>query len=242
MFWREVAGRPIVSQRLITAVQAHSKEALTDGEIRRRIEDIQGWTVFLPDESSMPVFAGYFLEPERVLLHVVFPPHPDARDPRCLRQVLSSFQTNRGEERVWAAFGLDFTLPRQMELEDVTAVLASQVMRFENPLGESVTIHRYGMLPRILAGQDMPTFFAQAKGRRFLLYRQGEFLKDGKYPGVRLSYQTRGRGGFDALLAPTWEGRVWLWRCDDIKRLYCVDHNARKEDLIEGLVERVRCQ
>lgn len=240
--WKEIKRKPALTRALISLVKANQETAQKEGDIRACIQDIGEWTAYTPDDADAPVFAAVYLPDAKVVLQVTFPPHVDTEDRALVREVLCSFKPNHGDERVWAAFGLDFALPKEMELDEVICVLATQVMRLENRRGESVMVHRYGMVPAVLGEDDLATFFARVKGKRYLLYKDGDFLKDGKYPGVRMSYHTHGKGGFESFIAPRWEGRVWVWRCDDIKRIFAVDNNAREDHLIEDLPDRVRCQ
>ena len=98
------------------------------------------------------------------------------------------------------------------------------------------------LLSLLLAEDDVATFFARIKSRRLLLRREGEFRKDGRHEGAIVSYTTRGSGQspFATLLARTWHGRAWVWRRDDIERLFCIEQHARKVDFVEDLPERMR--
>ena len=241
LFARPWPDPPRLTRRLADQVLAAGRTDLTPGQVRRRVASRHGWRVFVPPEVGAPAFAGRYDAGQRVLIHLTFPPHRDRSVPT-VEEVLRSFEPNAGEERHWALFGLEVRLPAAMRLRDVRPLPAAQVLRFENARGESVAVHRYGMMPLALAGEDAATFFARVQGRRCALRRQGAFLKDGRHEGVRLAYTTRGRGGFDILLARPWEGRVWFWRRDDLKRLCCADHHALPAHRMDDLPERVVCR
>jgi len=211
----------------------------TEAKVRRRIQRVHDWWACFPPGEDQPVFAGQFLAEAKVLLHVTFPPHPE-RERRVVEEILASYRPNGGEERLWAAFGIDVTLPRAMDLTDVSPLPAAQRMRFEDRHGRSVTAYRFGMMPEILGGDDVATFLARVKGRGAVLHREGTFRRADGSEGVELSYTTRGRGGgFASLLAPTWRGVVYAWRRDDLKRLYAIENHARESQLIPGLAERM---
>lgn len=239
-FWRVMDSRPTVTGPLIDLVAAQENITLDKSEIRRRLVDVGDWVAFFPRERDLPCFAALYHPPEKVLLNLTFPPHPDTADRAALRSVLRSWRPNDGPERRWAAFGLDVTLPGEMRLDAVSALPAAQLLTFENKREETVALHRYGMMPLALGGEDMCVFFARIKGRRTRLIRTGAFRKDDRYDGVILEYTTRGKGGLDSLLARIWLGRVWIWLCDDLKRLYVVDHHAPEKNHIGGFPDRVR--
>jgi hypothetical protein len=240
VFWQVIKVEPAIVQRLVNQVKENVPGSPSEDDIRRQIETVHGWTAFMPEDEHLPVIAGRYAKEERALLNITFPPHPSTRNRQVITGVLKSYQPNYGRERVWAAFGMEITLPQEWELTEVAAFPAAQTLRFENKRGESVTTHRYGMMPLILEGTTMAGFFAAARGRKALLYREGDFAKDGKYPGVKLHYTTHGRGGWEILLSKIWQGNVWIWRCDDIKRLFCLDHNAHAKHMIPDLPDRMR--
>jgi len=159
---------------------------------------------------GQPTFAGR--HEDGMLLTLVFPADHG-------RAVMESYRPNNGPERHWAAFGLDCVLPAEFQPTDIKALPAMQVMRFEKSRHVSVTIHRYGMLR--LIEDEPPTFFARIK--RKPLQRAGTFRQAGKYPGEELTY----RGG-----------RAWVWRCEELQRLYCLDQTGDTP----ALVEQVHCQ
>lgn len=242
VYWKTLSDDPSATRRLLAVAKEHVGDAMTEAEIRDGLRELHGWQTFLHQSENLRGLATRYEEDGRALLYVVFPVHPHTKEPRQLERVLKSFQPNYGDDRVWAAFGLDVTLPAEMKPARVSALPAAQIMRFENHRGESVTVHRYGMLSLLPADEDLATFFARAKGRRHLLYSGGEFAEDGRHEGIKLSYKTRGKGGLSGLLARTWQGRIWVWRRDDLERLYAVDNNALEKNLIADLPERVRCQ
>lgn len=159
---------------------------------------------------GQPTFASRY--DDGLLLTLVFPADEG-------RAVMESYRPNNGTERDWAIFGLEITLPAKFQPTEVEALPAKQVMRFERSRRESVTLHRYGMLG--LIADEPATFFARIK--RKTLHRAGTFRQAGKYPGEELTY----RGG-----------RVWVWRCEELQRLYCLDQTGDGP----GFVEQVICQ
>ncbi len=239
-FWRVMQNRPVLKPPLIDLIAAQEEIALDKTEIRRRLVEIGDWLAFLPRERELPCFAAYYHPPAQALLNLTFPPHPDTADRGLIRRILRSWRPNDGPERRWAAFGLDVTLPEAMRLDGVSAMPAAQVLTFENKREEVVALHRYGMVPLILGGDDLAGFCARIKGRRTALHRAGHFRKDDRHDGVILEYTTRGKGGLDSLLARIWLGRIWVWRCDDSKRLYILDHHAPEKNHIAGFPDRVR--
>lgn len=226
--------------RRLEMLAAHDfKDRLKSDAVRKRCRRVGAWTVWLPREEDLPVFAGCYLEPGGALRHVAFPPRAgDAARAEALN-VLASFCANDGAERRWALFGLDITLPDSYHLEDIRPWPASQTLRFENRKKESITLHRYGMLSRLLAREPMETFFARVKGRKVALHRAGNFRKGDRYDGVELHYVSRKSGILAGFMASLWEGRAWLWRCDERERLYAVDQQARADRLIPDLPSRV---
>lgn len=241
-FWRVMHSRPTVTGPLVDLVDAQEGITLNKAEIRRRIVEMGDWEVFLPRDRDMPCFAACYHPPEQVLLNLTFPPHADTADRAVIRRIIESWKPNDGDERRWSAFGLDVTLPNEMYLNGVSALPAAQIISFENKRDETVTVHRYGMMPLALGGEDMTAFFARIKGRGTRLVRTGSFRKDDRYDGVILEYTTRGKGGIDSLLARIWLGRVWIWMCEDLKRLYIIDHHAPEKKHIAGFPDRVRCR
>lgn len=241
VFWKRWKNSPMLTRGLVELARTNVGETWNDAAIQKSITEIQGWKVFLPGIPETPVFAARFVSGQNVLLTVAFPSRSNFPLHDQVRSILTSFQPNDAAQRRWSAFGLDVTLPEKMKLSDVQALPALQMMRFENDPGESITIHRYGMFPLILGDDDVATFFARRKGKRFLLRRESTFIKDGKYEGECLSYQPPGKLGISRLTGRARMGRVWLWSCDDLRRLYSVDCCARKNNLPENLADSVQC-
>lgn len=243
VFWKQMPEAPSPFRRLLALVNEETGGAQSEESLRRQIRTHSGWHVFLPASGDIPALASRWEATTRMLLLAVFRPHPTPATRRAVLDVLGSYEPNGGAERVWAAFGIDITLPVELELEKVSAFPAAQTFRFANRRGESVTVHRYGMLSVLLADQDMATFFKQVKGRT-MLTREGRFVQgdDRRHDGLVLAYQTRGRGGIEGFMAKRWDGRVWIWRCDELQRLYCLDQNARPQNIIPELPGKVRCQ
>jgi hypothetical protein len=240
VFWKRVKRAPSVERGLVELVRANAEEPIDEGKLRRRIARIGEWEAYFASASDSPVFAARYLAEENVLLNVTFPPHR-GRERQLVQGVLASYRPNHGEERVWAAFGLDVTLPREMELVEVSPMPAAQRLRFEDRRGHSVVAYRFGMMPEILGGDDEAAFFARLKGRKIILHREGAFRRDDGSDGIVLSYTTRGKaGGCASLLAPTWRGLLYVWRRDDLKRLYGIENHAREGRLIPGLVDRMK--
>jgi hypothetical protein len=231
-----------VEDRLVELAAANAGDAMTKQQIRDSIAYWRGWTVVPAATSASVTFAARFLESARVLLTVVFPPYPVADLRPLARWVLDTFRTNDGADRVWAAFGLDMILPAEFQLRGVQAFPAMQIMDFENERGDTVSIHRYGMLPVLLGEVDAATFFARRKGPRFQIRKRGTFQQSEQVEGLELAYQTRGKEGLARMLGRRREGRAWIWRRDDLQRLYCIDHVARAARLRADLVQRVKCQ
>jgi hypothetical protein len=238
IFWKAPVSDPAPARRLAEAAARHAGGGATEAGIRSRVQALDGWQAYLEPAGDMQGLACRHEPGTGALLYVEFPRHAGT-DADILRAVLGSFDANGGGERVWSAFGLEVTLPKDLAPVRVAPFPASQVIRFGNLRGESVTVHRYGMLPLILEGQDEAAYFARLAGPRRMLYRAGAFTQDGRRPGVLLTYTTRGRGGVEALLSRTWQGRVWIWRCDDLGRLYGVDQNAPEGHLLGDLPDRV---
>jgi hypothetical protein len=177
---------------------------------RHKIVEHHGWQICF----GPPTFAARYDDP--ILLTLIFP----AAQENQVRAVLESFRPNTGAEKHWAAFGLDCVLPAAYEPTDIRALPAAQVIRFEAGKHDSVTVHRYGMLGLI---EDPPAaFFARLK--RKPLHRAGAFMQASRYPGEKLTY----RGGC-----------AWVWRCEELQRLYCVDQTGAE---IPGLADKVHCQ
>lgn len=242
VFWQQLPGTPALDERLIELVRTNTEDKLDELQIRKQLSDRHGWRVFMPENDELPAFAARYDPDGEAAVILTLPPHPANRQHQWTSRILASFRPNAGAERRWAAFGIDVTLPQEYLLESVSALPAAQVLNFETKKEHSITIHRYGMLPLVLAEDDLPTFFSKVKGRRCLLYRVAEFRRDGRYPGVRLRYRTRGKtGGFSSLIARSWHGRVWMWRCDKQMRFYCVDHHAPKKVLLDGVDKMVNC-
>ncbi len=211
-------GQLHLSDRHGEQLQVHWKRLKETPAIAAKLRELgsgpivqhHGWQA----SFGQPTFAARY--DDGLLLTVIFPvaPVPQARS------ILESYRANNGRERHWAAFGLDCLLPAEFQPTDIQALPAKQVMRFEKGRRESVTLHRYGMLA--LIEDDPATFFARLK--RKPLQRAGNFHQASKYPGEELTY----RGG-----------RVWIWRCEELQRLYCLDHCGEP---IPNLVEKVHCQ
>jgi len=258
VFWRLVRTRPAVTSRLVEMVAELGGRQLEPARIRRMITHRHGWALFIPEDPRAPALAarrqkhGPAPGPaddatvirrrygDHVLLYVVFPPRP-WEDRRLIEDVLATYRSNYGEERVWAAFGLDITLPCELDLARLEPLPTSQVMRFENRRGESVTLQRFPLYPACLGKDTLRTFAARVKGRRYRLYDEGDFTRADGRTGAVLSYRTRGRGGLGALTAAEWQGRLWVWGCEDLHRLYCLDHHARDVGTLPDLPDRVVC-
>ena len=232
-FWRTIAGAPKVPALLQRLVEENFPDRFNESKIRAGLQSMAGWDVFVPPTADLPVFAGRYLTDERSLLEVTLPPHPN-RNPA----LVQAYRPNTGSTRRWAAFGIDLEVPADYELDEVRPWPAAQVLRFEHRRGYSITAHRYGMSSRQLAHDTLESFFARVKGRAVRLYARREFLKDNRYPGVELSYGTRGTGGITALLSPRWLGTVWVWRCDEQQRIFALDHHAPPKKVIPDLIER----
>jgi hypothetical protein len=242
VFWKTRQTGAGLDRRLVQAVRAQGDAAPSESRIRSRIREIGGWQAYLEPVGRVHALACRYNAETDALLYAAFPVHPDTRDPAVVARALASFRPNGGAERVWAGFGIDVTLPAALDLVRVRAFPAAQELRFENRRGESVTVHRYGMLSLLLADDDLETAFARLAGGKRLLYRRGTFTQSGRHPGVALAYTTRGKGGLEGFMARTWQGRVWVWRCDELQRLYAVDNNAREQNLVKDLAERVACR
>ena len=260
------ARDPAIVHRLVALVKANAGEGVAEAEVRGWIREAHGWSVCFPPDGAMPVFAARHLTAEGVLLQATFPPHRDTADREAIRRVLASYQPNGGAERVWAAFGLDITLPSEMDLAEVAPMPAAQRMHFENRRGHAVTVYRFGMMPDALGGDDVAAFFARVKGKGVALRHEGFFRPPpslsgrergrvaacesppSPHPspcegeGVVLSYATRGKGDslLSNLLDGTWDGRAWVWRRDDLQRVFAVENHAPPSRLIPDLPDRVR--
>lgn len=241
VFWRAIKGEPALDQRLLRVASDYAGDSLTREQIRRGLRRVGGWSCWFPDGQAVRGLACAHVPGRNVLLYVVFAPRPDAPGNGDIVRVLKSYRPNTGPQRVWAAFGLDVELPEAYELARVNVFPGSQVLRFENRQGESVTLHRYGMLSLLLENDDCAAAFLRLNPGHRPLYRERDFQQAGRYPGLLLRYTTRGRGGVSSLLARTWQGRVWVWPCRELERLYAVDHNARERRLLAELPGKVRC-
>jgi len=239
VYWRRPPGDPAVDRRLSELVAENLGEGMAAAKARAALVSIADWRVFVPRVRDVPVFAGRYLSEARILLQLTLPPHPNSDPRKIVRELLASYRPNDGDRRRWAMFGIDITLPKEYAPSDISPLPAAQVVRFENRQGHSVALHRYGMLSRLLANETFETFFVRVTGRRRRLFRRSEFCQQGKYPGLGLAYSTRGKGGVTALLSRRWEGSVWIWRCDDIQRLYCLDHHAPLKCALSDLPEYV---
>lgn len=259
IFWRLTRAKPPARDRLVDQVVALGGHHLEAEDVRKLITRRHGWEVFLPDDPAVPALAAR-CEPhgpapghpadaaairrrygEYVMLFAVFPPRAIKRDRAVVPDVLKSYRPNYAEERVWAAFGLNITLPQHIVLDRLEPLPTSQVFRFENRAGESVTLQRLALYPEVLGSDTPAVLAARLKGRRYRLFDDGEFVKDGRWSGRRMRYTTRGRGGIGSMTASVWQGRMWAWGCDDLHRFYCLDNHAREKNLIPDLPERVVC-
>lgn len=242
IFWRQLKEKTGVRNRLVNvALELSEDEDLKAGEIRKSIVEQHGWQVYHPKRENHPTLAGRCEDDTKVLMYLVFPPHPDTREKLVIDRLLKSYEQNEGDELVWAFIGVDVTMPAEYELKKIEALPAAQVLHFENNRGEKAFVHRYGLVDQLLSNIDMAKFYAGLNKRKNF-YNDGNFYYKDKYPGVKLKYTTRGKGGLEAMTARTWQGRAWVWRCDDLQRLYCVDTNALEDHLLWDLPDRVRCR
>jgi len=234
IFWRVTHRTPDPLRGLERVVRA-----LTGDGAREPIFTINGWHACLPERDDLPGLACRYEARSGALLYAVF---PRRSHPRPELAILESYHPNDGEERAWAAFGLDVTLPAAFAPAAVRPFPLVQSIRFENPRGESITLCRRSLLSHLPDGDDLAVLYARNTEHKRPVSRTGIFLHDTVHPGVTLAYTTRGKGGLEGLIAPTWQGRVWAWRCPGTDRAYWIDQNAPEKHLLHELQERVRCR
>lgn len=237
IFWRVTRKTPDPRRGLERVVRAVAGEGAREPIIR-----LEGWDACLPDRDDLPGLACRYEPRGRALLYVVFPRGPRRAAPRTERAILESYSPNDGDARVWAAFGLDVTLPAGFAPAVVRAYPLVQSIRFEAPRGGSVTLCRRSLASHLPGGDDLAVLYARNQERRRPLRRTGTFTHAAGHPGVALAYTTRGPGGIEGLLARTWQGRVWVWRCIETDRVYWIDQNAPAKHLIPELPDRVGCR
>jgi len=212
--WSTLKRAPNMRNRLQTWLAKYSP-----GE-DARFREVEAWS--LCAVKGGPLVAVRHDAEVRVLLTLVFSAH--AREnvgDAAIAAILNSYSQNRGERRVWAAFGIDVMLPGAWELDSVEALPAAQRMHFCRRDGERVSVHRYGMLPMVLAGDTDETFFARLKGRRSLVRVEGPWRS-----GLAFSYR-RTQNRLMDVFRRTAIGLAWLWREPALGRLYVFVQNIR---------------
>lgn len=242
VYWKTTPREPDLVRCLAEVAADYTADGVTQDAIRASIYELGGWRVYVPKKAGFAALACRQEKEEGALLYVIFPEHDATRDPRVFEAVLTSYRTNYGDDRVWAAFGIDVSIPKEMELLRVSAFPAAQTMYFENKRGESVAVHRYGMASFLLEEDDLTAFVARRIGRRRRLYTTPVMSKPASHPGIDLTYTTRGSGGMASIMARTWQGRIVAWQCPDLERIYLIDNNARAKSLLPDLYQRVRAQ
>ena len=199
-----------------------------------------GWLISAG--SSHPLLAVRYDAESKALLTLVFSDHArQGIGDEAIGKVLRSFSTNSGKQRVWAAFGLDVTLPAEWKLESVEAWPAAQRLHFERRRNERVSVHRYGMLPVVVGNDTDATFFARIKGSRILARVERELETRGPRQGTLISYEPAGRGLMELLRKPS-RGLAWLWREQSVPRLFIFDQLLRGQGTDDEPVGEVRCQ
>ncbi|MEI8312445.1 MAG: hypothetical protein WCH98_16970 [Verrucomicrobiota bacterium] len=227
--WKTLKRAPNLRNRL----QAWKDTVPHDGGVRFR--EVGSWAVCEVDDG--PLLAARHDAGARILLTMAFSAHArEDAGAAGLDAILRSYRENCGERRTWAAFGIDVTLPGDWELDSVEAWPAAQRLHFSRRRGERVSVHRYGMLPVLLAGDTDEAFYARMKGASALLRVEGPWGK-----GLALSYQAA-QSGLMNVFRGTSLGLAWLWRESGLERLYVFDQKIRGQQVGAEPVGEVRCR
>jgi len=225
ILWKKLRRSPDLENRM---EQWARRKALELNVVFKKLTVVEasGWKVALAE--GLPTLAVRFNAETKAILTAVFslPARQKLTDAGVLK-LLRSFGDNAGEERVWAAFGLDVTLPKAWSLERVEPLPAAQSFHFVRKRRETLSVRRYGMLDLLLATESEAQFFARLKGRRFLIRTEQvchDFLG-----GVEtlLSYSATGTRLLDLFRKPI-SGRAWLWREPGVPRLFIWDEWLRQ--------------
>ena len=245
IFWGKVKEKPNITRRLQELVKANLKEKnmaeLDDAAIKKNISHVHNWDVYRHTSKSFPVFAGCYLEKEKILLNITLPVL-QKNDPReIIDSILSTYHENNGEDIFWGIGGIDAKLPKEYKLNQIELLPSFQKIFFETKKGYRVVLYRYAMMSKHLENQSLAEFFARATGRKKELFFKDEFTKDRQDKGIELKYYTRGDGNvLTNLISRQWVGDIFIWTSKEKERIYAIESHARKGRNVENLIDRLK--
>lgn len=241
IFWKKIKEAPSIERRITELVEANSPDKEAPPDIRSKIKEISKWQVYFHSNKKFPVFAGRYLEDKKILLNITLPPHKKHDPRKAIEPILASYSPNDKEEKCWAMSGINVTLPTEYFIEGVELLPACQRMSFETKKEFRLVVYRYGMMSRHLANQTLESFMAKVTDRKGSLLLKDQFEKDGRYPGVELTYYTKGTGSILMnLIARKWHGHIFAWQSKERERIYAIENHCKKGKEISDLKDRLK--
>ena len=174
--------------------------------------------------ESEPCLAVGFLAGPKKLLRWVFPTAVAALREGVITPILASVEPNGGPFRRWCAFGLDFRLPAEYQLEHARIQPADVELVFESDRRARAIFHRWGLPEALLRGLSLEAFYTER------LHGAGARVRDIRrvdvrgMDGVEAAYSQTGEHQMDRFMGRAWtsgQGRLWLDRT--AKRLLAVE-------------------
>jgi len=202
--------------------------------------------IFLTSHAGdgLPFQAVCHLESPKKLVHWVFDSYDERVAGETWTPILRSFEPNEGDIAQYAIFGLNFRLPRDYALEDMTVLPANVMIAFESAKTKArATFRRWGTPDLVLQGRPLEEFypwFLRAQGCRVGSV-QKSMIAD--MEAIKASYERRGEHQMDRFMGRPWKnGEASLWHDKNEMRIYCFEQIAppgvqllRFEEVFAGL-------
>lgn len=196
------------------------------------IADLKTQTIgkFLTGHGAhgLPFQAVCYLEKPRKLLHWVFDSYDERIAGETWIPILESFEPNDCEIVQYAIFGLDFRLPREYALEDMTVLPANVMIAFESAKTKArATFRRWGMPDVVLQGRTLEEFYP------WFLRAQGSVVGNVEksaiagMAAIKASYEHKGEHQMDKFMGKHWKnGEASLWHNEREMRIYSFEQIA----------------
>jgi hypothetical protein len=178
--------------------------------------------------EGFPLQAICYLEKPKKLLHWVFDSYDQQIAEDMWFPILQSFEPNDGDVVQYAIFGLNFGLPGEYALEDMTVLPANVMIAFESAKTKArATFRRWGMPEVVLQGRTLEEFypwFLRAQGSIAVNVEKSAITG---MEAIKASYEHKGEHQMDKFMGRPWKsGEAWLWHDKVEMRIYSFEQIA----------------
>lgn len=216
--WRIVKGEPD-NQRIHTEVFRRALNAL---ELKEKDDSFRfctwgDFSVGICLDAEL-IIASQHLPKHKILLEWTFP--IESSSPEKCEEIIRSYRPNDGDMTHWAFHDFEIAVPSNFYPIELKIFPGTTVLQFINHRKHKVTLRRWALPDELMGNRSLSEFSDWLMRRFSRKIVSSEELETDDQSLIRMTYQEKGKFGFESIVGSWWKGVSTTWKDAKKKRVF----------------------